>query len=148
MHNRRIAGALLLGCALPGLVSCADLGLGGLISDVEVVIENLTSFDVQPNIRFDNDSDALAALFPADSLDTGLVAPGEVLEVRFDCDDLGLIFADEPEQVALFADVFGASSSVIRRDDEFDCGDQVVFTFVGNGSDFGVIVSVNGRVVD
>ena len=134
--------ALMGGC--PG----ADILISGL-NTVEVELINDTSFPVDPNIRFDDDSGWLASLVPAESLSTGLIYPDDpVIVYDFDCDELGLIFSDGAEQVHWFEDYVADDSRILERDDEYDCGDVIRFRFVGDGVDFGVIVSVNGRIVD
>lgn len=138
--------------AAAGLVSggCPDLSafVPGM-NTVTVEIVNDTEFAVDPNIKFDNDSGFFASLVPADSLDTGLIEAGEIATYEFDCDELGLIRSQDPEQVTvLFGDYVGDSSDTLEREKEYDCGDVIRFRFVGNAEDFGVIVSVNGRIVD
>ncbi|MFQ5805938.1 MAG: hypothetical protein ACE5I3_05760 [Phycisphaerae bacterium] len=119
------------------------------LNTVEVELINDTGFPVDPNIRFDDDSGFFARLAPAERLSTGLIEPGQAAAFRFDCDELGLIFSDEAEQVLpLFADYVADATEILERDEEYDCGDLIRFRFVGNAEDFGVVVSVNGRVVD
>ncbi len=132
---------------------CAGLeGLGRLIpgfNTVTVEVVNDTGFAVDPNIRFDDDAGFFAGLLPADTLDTGLIPPGEARSYTFDCDELGLIVSDEAEQVIpLFGTYTADKTANIERGEEFDCGDVIRFRFVGDGVDFGVIVSVNGKIVD
>ena len=104
---------------------------------------------VTPNIRYDDDAGFLASLLPADTLHTGLIESGETAVYTFDCDELGLVLSDEAEQVVLlFSDYVADASDILERGDDYDCGDNIRFRFVGNAVDFGVIVSVNGRIVD
>lgn len=141
-----LAGAALLsaGGGCPNLTVVV-----GLLDTITVELVNDTDFSVDPNIRFDDDPGLLAGLFPSEKLSTGLLAPGETATFSFDCDKLGTIFSDDPEQVIpLLDDVTGDSSSRLERGEEFECGDVIQFRFVGNGDDFGVVTSVNGRVVD
>lgn len=141
-----VASAAALPFAVGG--GCVLSGIGSVLG-TQVQVFNDTAFDVQPNIKFDNDTNFLAELFPADDLGTGLVAPGEVLTFNFDCDALGSIGSDDAEQVIpLFSDAEASDTDVLKRGDQFDCGDLIEFRFVGEGDDFAVIVSVNGRVVD
>lgn len=129
------------GCIPPGEIFAA-------IQSIRVEIVNDTSFPVDPNIRYDDDAGFFAGLFPAQTLDTGLVAPGAIVAYTFDCDELGLIFSDEAEQIVpLIGDYILDATDLIERDDEFECGDQIRFRFVGDGLDLGVVISVNGRVV-
>ncbi len=142
----------LLACTAPLVAGggCGNLTIvGGFLNTVPVVLVNDTDFSVDPNIRFDDDTGLLAGLFPSETLSTGLLAPGETATFTFDCDKLGTILADDPEQIIpLLDDVVGDSSDRLERGEEFDCGDVIEFRFVGNLDDFGVVVSVNGRVVD
>ena len=140
------------GCpsSLNGIVDTL-LGSSGSIT---VVVENDTNFDVLPDMRIDDDDSGfnafLAGVFGGQELVTGRLAPGEFVNFNFDCDQLGLIYVAGAEQ----SDLFGAfsdsgSSSILRRDHDYDCGDSIVFQFLGDGdAAFGVVVSVNGLVVD
>jgi len=137
-----LTAAFVAGCVDPG-------ALLSTIQTFEVQIVNDTSFAVDPNIRYDDDASFLAGWFPAGSLDTGLVTPGDAVSYTFDCDQLGLIFSDEAEQVVpLFGDYVLDATDIIDRDHDYGCGDTIQFRFVGDALDFGVVVSVNGRVVD
>ncbi len=157
-HTRCTVIALALfsigGCP-SGLQDAVIGALGNLGSSGGIVVEvyNDTNFTVDPHIRYDesdNSFDAfLAGVFGGDELATGRLAAGEYISFRFDCDELGLVFSDGAEQ----RDIFGAFADarvteILRRDKEFDCGDTIVFQFIGDGDGFGVVVSVNGLIVD
>lgn len=139
-----IAFSLVVGGGCPG----ADILIPGLNSvQVKVIID--TRFLVGPNIRFNDDAGIWASLIPAERLSTDLIAPGEVAVFRFDCDELGLISSDGAEQVLLLVDDYVADEAkILEGDDAYDCGDLIRLRFVGDAEDFGVIVSVNGRIVD
>lgn len=118
---------------------------------VQVEVFNDTDFEVLPRIRFDDDSNFWAALVPSEELATGILQPGESIVFDIDCDQLGLIFSDEPRQYAPGReDPIGEADETrtLKRDKDYVCGDQIVFHFIGNGAGFGVIVSINGVVVD
>ena len=125
------------------------ISLPGSQNTVVVEVFNDTAFDVDPSIRFDDDDDFLAALFPSESLATGILIPGEILTYDVDCDKLGLIFSDNADQF-FFDDFIGEADStrILRRDEDYDCGDIIQFQFIGREGGFGVVVSVNGVVVD
>lgn len=150
--SRRRNLLLTLLVALPGLLlaGCPEAArLIPALNTVWVELVNDTSFPVDPNIRFDDDEGWLASLFPAESLDAGLLESGQSMEFDFDCDELGLIFSDGAEQTAFFFLSYVADDTrILERGDEYDCGDLIEFRFVGDAEEFGVIVSVNGRVVD
>ena len=150
MSNVRPLAALAAAVLMSLGGGCPNLTVVvGLLDTVTVVLVNETGFSVDPNIRFDDDPGLLAGLFPSETLSTGLLGPGETATFSFDCDKLGTIFADEPEQIIpLLEDAVADSSDRLERGEEFDCGDVIEFRFVGGGDDFGVVVSVNGRVVD
>ena len=116
---------------------------------IQVELYNDTDYDIEPNIRFDDDSNWLASLVPAETLTTGELYPGEIVTYNFDCDELGLILSHEAEQYGPFFTTYIADSTrTLEREDEYECGDLIRFRFVGTGDSFGVIVSVNGLVVD
>lgn len=111
---------------------------------VEVQVTNESSFDVAPNIFYDDS----ASFFSADRpLATGLVAPGETLVFTFDCDALEQIVSDGAEQIAPDADYIAFPSLFLEQGSEFECGDVIEFIFLGDGIDFGVLVAVNGRII-
>ncbi len=138
-----------LSLAVAGGCPAAGILLSGL-DIVQVELINDTGFPVDPNIRFDDDPGFWASLAPAEHLSTGLIQPDDpVIVYDFDCDELGLIFSEGAEQVLpLLEDYVADDTRILERGDEFDCGDVIRFRFVGDGVDFGVVVSVNGRVVD
>ena len=151
--SRRPSLLLMLLATLPGLLlaGCPEAArLIPALNTVWVELVNDTSFSVDPNIRFDDDEDWLASLFPSESLDTGVLESGQSVRFDFDCDELGLIFSDGAEQTGpfFFLSYFADETRILSRGDEYDCGDLIEFRFVGDAEDFGVIVSVNGRVVD
>lgn len=142
--------ALIGGC--PGV--SIELPGGGSItipgSDTVVVeVFNDTDFEVDPRLRFDDDSNWLAAWFPAEELATGILDPGELARYNMGCDDLGVIFSDTAGQFLGWETVGQADTTrKLRRGKDYDCGDRIRFHFIGRFEDFGVIVTVNGAVVD
>lgn len=119
------------------------------IGTVVVRLFNDTDFDVYPDIRFDDDSGFFAGLLPSETLATGTLAPGEILSFTIDCDKLGLIRADSPVQYLDFGFVAESDGSrTLERGDDYNCGAIIEFRFIGTGSSFGVVVSINNVVVD
>lgn len=118
---------------------------------VRVEVLNDTSYEVEPRIRFDDDSSWWAQLFPAETLATGTLAPGDYLRYDIACDRVGLVFSDSAGQFlpgALYPIGQAEPTRVLTRDDDYDCGNVILFQFIGDGASFGVIVSVNNVVVD
>ncbi len=140
--------------AIPLLASVAILALAhgcGVIvlpNQVRVEVFNDTDFDVDPGIRFDADTGLLDQIFGLDELDTGTLRPGEVVSFLFDCDELGLIGSFGARQFIDDVEVEADDSEVLERERDFDCGQVIRFQFVGEGDTFGVLISVNGQVVD
>jgi len=114
---------------------------------VTVELVNDTDFEVDPHIVYDDDTNFWAQLAPSEELDLHDLQPGELVQADFDCDELGLLFSDRPEQFTSLYIYTGVSSFMLLRGDDFECGDVIQFQYVGNREDFDVVVSVNGRVV-
>ncbi len=147
-----MAVTVLSAAGCPG-VTIELPGGGGIfvpgIGTVVVRVFNDTDFEVDPDIRFDDDSGFFAGLFPSETLATGTLAPGEVLTFTIDCDRIGLVRSDSPLQYLDFGLVAESDgSATFERGDDFDCGAVIEFRFIGTGRSFGVIVSINGVVVD
>jgi hypothetical protein len=161
IHRPSVRSSLLCGAVLLSLAGCPgnitiELPGGSSVeiplvdlTTVRVEVFNETAFDVDPRLRFDDDSGFLASLFPAEELATGILQPGEFLEFTLDCDRLGLIFSDQPVQY-FFSETVGQADTtrVLEREEDYDCGDRIQFLFIGDGPGFGVVVSVNDVVVD
>jgi hypothetical protein len=157
MTNMRMANVTRKAAVL-ALVLCGGLLVGAcpdtfedlpFFNNVRVVLINDTDFDVYPDIDYDDDSSWLADWFPAETLSVGRLEPGETATYNFDCDELGSLASDESDQeIPLFGTYTADASRTLKRDDDYGCGDTIRFRFVGEGDDFGVVVSVNLRVVD
>lgn len=148
----RLLAVLGGGLALVG--GCADLAIvvGG--NKITVELYNDTDLVVRPDIQYDDDSggfdEFLAGVFGGQELASPALDPGEVIQYDFDCDELGLIFSDNAEQISIFGIRVAEAnrSDILRQDEDFDCGAVIQFRFLGERDDFGVVVSVNGKVVD
>ncbi|MBK9120625.1 MAG: hypothetical protein IPM18_13655 [Phycisphaerales bacterium] len=119
---------------------------------VRVVVINDTNLIVDPGIRYDAERRGFFSfLQPARTLTTGDLEPGDSIEFNFACDRLGIIFSDRAAQY-FFGDeepaAIARTTLVLVRSEDFDCGDTLVFQFLGDGLAFGVVVSVNNLVVD
>lgn len=153
MQKRSQLALLAALAALPWVGGCAGLldllpGIPGF-NTIVVRVVNSTAFEVDPRIRFSEDTGFFAGLFGAQDLATGTLLPGDALTFDFDCDALGMIRSESAgqfldDQTIGQADV----TRVLEIDQDFECGDIITFTFLGEGAGFGVVVSVNGRVVD
>lgn len=134
-----IAGFLLsaLGCD-----ALLDFVLPSTVS-VSFVNES-PDFDVEVAFIFDDEDDipefVLRQLEPDLEL---LIGPGDSESRSFDCDDLQAMIIDRAE---LQAAPFGPDSDtdVLRIDDDYECGDEIVFTFTHTALivDFDVSIQV------
>lgn len=111
--------------------------------ETRVTLVNNSNFNVTPGVRFDDSDDAAAAL-TAELLTGADLAPGDSAQFTFNCEDLGLIFANDSEQHNLFGDSEASDTQVLLRGEDFECGDQIRFEFNGDFGDFRVEVFVNG----
>jgi hypothetical protein len=118
-------------------------------STVVVEVFNDTDLDVDPRIVFDDDTGFWAGAFPSEDLATGILQSGDLNRYNMDCDQVGSIASDEAEQfLGPDTTAVAGSSRTLERDEDFDCGDTIRFHFIGEADGFGVVVSVNGVVVD
>ena len=119
-----IAGLLLftLGCdALLDIV---------LPSTVTVSFVNESpNFSVEVEFIFDDEDDIPEFVLRALDPDLDLLLGPNVTDTRsFDCDDLQAMIIDRAE---LQAAPFGpdTDTDVLRIDDDYECGDEIIFTF-------------------
>lgn len=122
-------------------------GLGFLADFVTVEVVNDTAFPIEGELRYDDESGFFSSLFGGQTLPTGVLEPGEVFQIEFNCDELAVVGTNDVRQLLGADQAQADDSGGVERDEDFDCGDLVRFRFVGEGSSFGVIVSVNGRVI-
>jgi hypothetical protein len=154
-----LASTMLGGCpagitiTLPdGTDVTADLNVPVVAANiVRVEVFNDTDWEVAPRIRFDDDSNWFARLAPSEELATGILQPGESIRFDMACDKLGLILSDEAGQFLPGDDEplgQAEQTRVLTREHDYDCGDTILFHFLGSEDGFGVAVSVNNVVVD
>jgi hypothetical protein len=151
------AAAVLAG-ALGG--NCTGLTVTGIplpgggtvdINTVTVELFNATAYPVEPRLFVDPEDDSW-------DVDDGanrvfLDAPirtGEVVRLTFACAAAGAIETDHAVMLIPFhRDVESDNDPIVRRHDDFDCGDVVRFIFIDDpGEDFYTRVEVNDRFVE
>ncbi len=159
MLTRRVSiGLLALGLLFTS--ACNNIGglLGGLpglggalppVNAVRVQVINDTSFEVDPRIRYTEGTGFFSGLFGARSLDTGTLMPGDALSLDISCDSLGRIYSQSAGQFLGDQTVGQARTTRdLVRDSDFKCRDTITFTFLGDGPAFGVVVAINGLIVE
>jgi hypothetical protein len=141
---------LLLSGGCPGFTITGPGGSFTLpgIGVVTIEVVNDTPYDVEPEIVFDDDPGLFAGLVPSEDLAVGTLRPGEARRLNIDCDQIGLVRSEEARQFVGPFRYTAPDSATLERDDEFDCGDVIQFQYIGEGDSFGVVVAVNGIVVD
>ena len=160
--KKRSYGALLGFSTLSALL----LGIGGCDAALNVLdsVDNLVNGDilvlfinnsdgtVRPDIEFTENTDALNTLITTfvggQSLNIPDLAAGEYVQFQFACDKLGAIFSDQSELRTILGNVDADPSALLIRDEDFSCGDEIRFEFFGDRNSFGVLVTVNGRIVN
>jgi hypothetical protein len=72
------------------------------------------------------------------------IAPGQTVTFPESCDDLQAIVIDDADLRVLGGIGPETSSDVLRMDDDFECGDEITFTFTHSGAllDFDVDTAV------
>lgn len=156
--NANILGFVTLSALLLGIGGCEavlnaldDLG-DAVNGDILVLVVNNTSGTVRPDIQFDENDDNLTAIITGivggNSLNMPDLAAGQFLQFQFACDELGLIFSDQSELRTILGNVDAERSTILTREDDFNCGDEIRFEFFGDRNSFSVLITVNGRIVD
>lgn len=106
---------------------------------VTVRVINNTDFDIDPGIEYGVSENSLF------SFNTDVVAPDEIVEADFDCDEIIVLTATEPVQLGFSTDYVLDSLPFFEMGFEYFCGEVVEFEFVGNGQEFDVFVDAGGE---
>ena len=114
-------------------------GDGPVVGTITVRVTNNTDFDVDPNIEYGTSRNALRAL------DVGILAPDELAEVDFFCDEIDVLTSTESTQLGLSVDYVLDPLPIFERGVDYFCGELVEFEFVGSGQDFDVLVDAGGE---
>ena len=129
---------LLVGCG--GVTIIGGSGGDGPVADtITVRVTNNTDFDVDPNIEYGTSRNSLRAL------DVGILAPDEVAEVDFFCDEIDVLTSTDSTQLGLSVDYVLDPLPIFERGVDYFCGELVEFEFVGSGQDFDVLVDAGGE---
>jgi len=136
----RVQNLVLASAALAVLLigGCADVTFPD-DGSITVRVINNTDFDVDPAIEFGRSSNSLV------SLDLGILAPGEVVDVDFDCDEIDVLTTTGSTQFGSWADYVLDPLPIFELDGDYFCGELVLFEFVGNELNFDVFVDAGGE---
>ncbi len=108
---------------------------------ITVRVINNTDFEVDPGIEYGQTAATLRWL------DIGLLAPGEVVDVDFDCELLGVLTTTDSTQLGYSVDYVLDPLPLFLLDVDYFCGELIVIEFVGNGLDFDVYVDAGGESI-
>ena len=131
-------------CALLAALSCLAIGCGVDQADT-LVVRNDTEASLDPGIFFSDSPDA----FPAELLNTGLIAPGDSQQFNFACAQLGAVMSDSAQLVLGGIVVAEANdSAILTLGSDFGCGETIEFRYITVEGDLLIEVRVNGLLVD
>lgn len=140
------------GANCTGLTFVLPLPGGGAIQFNTVTVElwNTTAFPVEPRLFVDPEDDSLDVDADENRVRVAPpVGPGEVVTLTLACGSTGAIETDHAVLILPGEDVESDNDPIVRRHDDFNCGDTVTFIFMDEpGDDFHTRVEVNGRFVE
>jgi hypothetical protein len=150
-----------------GLTLLTLLAIGAMGGDCDVVIpppdpvdplvtvrmENTTGFFVDPFIYVHPDESVPFSVLVRDENLVLLVPPelepGEIVELDFECIDIGAVITDRPLLLDGDQAFESINSPLLRFGEDFECGDLITFVYIDDldTGEFFVQPEVNGRVV-
>lgn len=132
---RKWIGYTVIAGVLPSLMGCDALMDILLPSTVTVLLVNDSSdFDVDVTLFYHDDEDVLGLILPEVGTEREFtIEPGGTAMFIRDCDDLQAIVIDDADLRVLGGVGPETSSDVLRMGEDFECGDEIVFTFTHSG---------------
>lgn len=128
--KQRVGYVLIAGLMLP-LAGCdvlSDILLPSTVT-VSLVNESPDYAIVVSLFHHDDDNVLELVLTEIGTEREYTIAPGATAMFMEDCDDLQAIVIDDADLRVLGGIGPETSSDVLRMDDDFECGDEIVFTF-------------------
>lgn len=135
----RVGSMFLIGFLLP-MTGCDALRSILVPSTVTITFENESAqFKVDGTIVYDDRNHLLKADLRAFGTERDFdLDPGELFSFPpFDCDDLETLMIEDADLRIAIGISPETSTDVLRMGEDFECGDEIVFTFSGD-ADFGV----------
>jgi len=128
---RKWIGYTVVAGVLPWLMGCDALMDIVLPSTVTVLLVNDSSdFDVDVTLFYHDDEDVLEPILTEVGTEREFtIEPGGMTTFIRNCDDLQAIVIDDADLRVLGGVGPETSSDVLRMGEDFECGDQIVFTF-------------------
>jgi len=128
----------------------------GIITFDSVTVElvNNTDYPIEPYLFVDEDENVSVDGLVVDenfvALDP-LLQPDEIIELAFDCDEIGSIISDRAWLVVSDTEIYESDNGpLLREEDDFECGDVISFIFIDEGPEgsFFTRVEVNNQFVE
>ncbi len=142
--KQRIGLVLVLGLALPVMGCDALLGLIQPTTVTVTLVNESAGFDVDLTLFYHDDEDVFEVILTQFGTERNFtLSPGETQSFTRSCDDLRAIIIEDAElQVPLLSP--DADTEVYRMGEDFECGDEIIFTFTHSPliQDFDVVVDV------
>ena len=129
----RWATQAILASAIGGLALSAgcNLDLDILLpSEVTVTLVNSSSdFPVESTIIYDKNDLPQVILVELGTTREDVIGPGSTVSFMLDCDDVEVILLEDADLRVIGSVGPSVDGDVLRMDDDFDCGDEIVLTF-------------------
>ena len=116
-----------------GLVTAGCEALEGILLPTTVtvsLVNDSSDFDVEVTLRYDDEDDIPELLLTQIGTEREFtVAPGQTATFTRSCDDLQAVMIEDAELLVVVGIGPDTDTGVLRIDDHFECGDEIVFTF-------------------
>lgn len=147
------AGLLLPGVGCDSVVLEGDLGpvvgeIVGLLRPERMtvtLVNESTIYDVDVTLFFHDDNHVFEFMLTQVGEEVGFILlPGDEISFTEKCDDLQVIVIDDANLQLFGGTIADTESPILREGDDFECGDEIVFTFTHSNLvvDFDVFVDV------
>ncbi len=144
---KRLAGFVLIAVLALPLMSCDSLTDFLLPTTVTVSLVNASpDYAVEVTLYYDDEDDLPEVILTEFGTEIELtISAGNMSSFTRDCDDLQAIVIDDADLLVLGGLGPEANSEVLRIDDEYECGDEIVFTFTHSDAvlDFDVVATTH-----
>ena len=145
--KRGLVGILSVGSVVAILGCDALVGLL-LPSRVTVTLVNTSpTFDIEATVVYHDEEDTLKEIVILLGTDQDfIIGPGERVSFSRDCDDLGSLVLEDADLRVLGGIGPEVDSDLLRIGDDFECGDEIVFTFTHAAIPIDLILDIDVRV--
>lgn len=124
-------GYTVVAGVLPWLIGCDVLTDILLPSTVTVsLVNDSPDFDVEAMLIYHDDEDVLEVVLPEVGTEREFtIEPGGTATFIRDCDVLQAVVIDDADLLIIGGVGPETSSDILRMGEDFECGDEIIFTF-------------------